>query len=87
MLTIAQISGTSSEMIEQHYGHLVSDAALKAWMGSPSSGPNPTLGSHRDGYANDAFWDEAAVPGGVAERRVVAEADILASAGATSGNG
>lgn len=30
LLTIAQISGTSAEMIERHYGHLVSDAALKA---------------------------------------------------------
>lgn len=30
LLTIAQISGTSAEMIERHYGHLVSGAALKA---------------------------------------------------------
>jgi integrase len=30
LLTIAQISGTSAEMIELHYGHLVSDAALHA---------------------------------------------------------
>lgn len=30
ILTIAQISGTSVEMIERHYGHLVSDAALEA---------------------------------------------------------
>lgn len=30
LLTIAQISGTSAEMIERHYGHLVSDAATKA---------------------------------------------------------
>ncbi len=30
LLTIAQISGTSAEMIERHYGHLVSDSALKA---------------------------------------------------------
>ena len=30
LLTIAQISGTSAEMIERHYGHLASDAALKA---------------------------------------------------------
>ncbi|MBL0769575.1 tyrosine-type recombinase/integrase [Sphingopyxis sp. DHUNG17] len=30
LLTIAQISGTSAEMIERHYGHLTSDAALKA---------------------------------------------------------
>lgn len=30
LLTIAQISGTSAEMIERHYGHLVSDAAVKA---------------------------------------------------------
>jgi len=30
LLTIAQISGTSAEMIERHYGHLSSDAALKA---------------------------------------------------------
>lgn len=30
ILTIAQISGTSVEMIERHYGHLASDAALKA---------------------------------------------------------
>ncbi|TWJ08770.1 tyrosine-type recombinase/integrase [Altererythrobacter ishigakiensis] len=30
ILTIAQISGTSVEMIERHYGHLVSDAAVKA---------------------------------------------------------
>lgn len=30
LLTIAQISGTSAEMIERHYGHLVSDAAVQA---------------------------------------------------------
>ena len=30
LLTIAQISGTSAEMIEHHYGHLVSDAAIHA---------------------------------------------------------
>lgn len=30
LLTIAQISGTSAQMIERHYGHLVSDAAIKA---------------------------------------------------------
>lgn len=30
LLTIAQISGTSAEMIERHYGHLVRDAAVKA---------------------------------------------------------
>ncbi|MGQ7830451.1 tyrosine-type recombinase/integrase [Altererythrobacter sp. Z27] len=30
LLTIAQISGTSAEMIERHYGLLASDAALKA---------------------------------------------------------
>ncbi|TIL42795.1 tyrosine-type recombinase/integrase [Mesorhizobium sp.] len=30
LLTIAQISGTSAEMIERHYGHLSSDAAVKA---------------------------------------------------------
>jgi nucleotide-binding universal stress UspA family protein len=30
LLTIAQISGTSAEMIERHYGHLVCDAAVKA---------------------------------------------------------
>ncbi|MXP10756.1 tyrosine-type recombinase/integrase [Pseudoblastomonas halimionae] len=30
LLTIAQISGTSAEMIERHYGHLNSDAAVKA---------------------------------------------------------
>lgn len=30
LLTIAQISGTSAEMIERHYGHLVSASALKA---------------------------------------------------------
>ncbi|GGF53490.1 Phage integrase family protein [Mameliella alba] len=30
LLTIAQISGTSAEMIERHYGHLSSDAALSA---------------------------------------------------------
>lgn len=30
LLTIAQISGTSVEMIERHYGHLVSDAAVTA---------------------------------------------------------
>lgn len=30
LLTIAQISGTSAEMIERHYGHLASDAAIKA---------------------------------------------------------
>lgn len=30
LLTIAQISGTSAEMIERHYGHLAGDAAVKA---------------------------------------------------------
>ncbi len=30
LLTIAQISGTSAEMIERNYGHLASDAAVKA---------------------------------------------------------
>ena len=30
LLTIAQISGTSAEMIERHYGHLASDAAVTA---------------------------------------------------------
>ena len=30
LLTIAQISGTSVQMIERHYGHLSSNAALKA---------------------------------------------------------
>ncbi len=30
LLTIAQISGTSVQMIEKHYGHLVSNAAVKA---------------------------------------------------------
>ena len=30
LLTVAQISGTSAEMIERHYGHLVRDAAVKA---------------------------------------------------------
>jgi integrase len=30
LLTIAQISGTSADMIERHYGHLASDAAMKA---------------------------------------------------------
>lgn len=30
LLTIAQISGTSAEMIERHYGHLASGAATKA---------------------------------------------------------
>lgn len=33
LLTIAQISGTSAEMIERHYGHLTSDAALMALSG------------------------------------------------------
>lgn len=30
LLTIAQISGTSAEMIERHYGHLDNEAAVKA---------------------------------------------------------
>jgi integrase len=30
LLTIAQISGTSAQMIERHYGHLVSNAATEA---------------------------------------------------------
>ena len=30
LLTVAQISGTSAEMIEKHYGHLIRDAALDA---------------------------------------------------------
>ena len=33
LLTIAQISGTSAEMIERHYGHLARDAAVKALAG------------------------------------------------------
>jgi len=33
LLTIAQISGTSAEMIEKHYGHLVRHAALEALAG------------------------------------------------------
>jgi site-specific recombinase XerD len=33
LLTIAQISGTSAEMIERHYGHLASAAATKALAG------------------------------------------------------
>ncbi|WP_341632093.1 tyrosine-type recombinase/integrase [Sphingomonas agri] len=33
LLTIAQISGTSAEMIERHYGHLVRDAATEALAG------------------------------------------------------
>ena len=33
LLTIAQISGTSAEMIEKHYGHLVRDAAVEALAG------------------------------------------------------
>lgn len=30
LLTIAQISGTSVEMIEKHYGHLANEAAVEA---------------------------------------------------------
>jgi integrase len=30
LLTIGQISGTSAEMIEKHYGHLIRDAAVEA---------------------------------------------------------
>lgn len=33
LLTIAQISGTSVEMIEKHYGHLIRHAAVKALAG------------------------------------------------------
>ena len=33
LLTIAQISGTSVEMIERHYGHLARDAAVEALAG------------------------------------------------------
>lgn len=33
LLTVAQISGTSAEMIEKHYGHLVRDAATEALAG------------------------------------------------------
>ena len=33
LLTIAQISGTSAEKIERHYGHLARDAAVKALAG------------------------------------------------------
>jgi integrase len=33
LLTIAQISGTSAEMIEKHYGHLVRHAAVEALAG------------------------------------------------------
>ena len=30
LLTVAQISGTSAEMIERHYGHLVRSAVVEA---------------------------------------------------------
>jgi len=33
LLTIAQVSGTSAEMIERHYGHLVASAAVDALAG------------------------------------------------------
>jgi integrase len=33
LLTVAQISGTSAEMIETHYGHLVRHAAVEALAG------------------------------------------------------
>lgn len=33
LLTVAQISGTSAEMIERHYGHLARDAATEALAG------------------------------------------------------
>jgi integrase len=33
LLTVAQISGTSADMIERHYGHLVRDAAVEALAG------------------------------------------------------
>jgi integrase len=33
LLTVAQISGTSAEMIEQHYGHLNRAAATEALAG------------------------------------------------------
>jgi integrase len=33
LLTVAQISGTSAEMIERHYGHLARDAAVEALAG------------------------------------------------------
>jgi integrase len=33
LLTIAQISGTSAEMIERHYGHLAQSAATEALAG------------------------------------------------------
>ena len=33
LLTVAQISGTSVEMIEKHYGHLIRHAAVKALAG------------------------------------------------------
>lgn len=33
LLTVAQISGTSADMIEKHYGHLVRDAAVEALAG------------------------------------------------------
>jgi integrase len=33
LLTVAQISGTSAEMIEKHYGHLVRHAAVEALAG------------------------------------------------------
>jgi integrase len=33
LLTVAQISGTSAEMIERHYGHLVRHAAVEALAG------------------------------------------------------
>jgi integrase len=33
LLTVAQISGTSAEMVERHYGHLVRDAAVEALAG------------------------------------------------------
>jgi integrase len=33
LLTVAQISGTSAEMIERHYGHLARTAATEALAG------------------------------------------------------
>ena len=33
LLTIAQISGTSVDMIEKHYGHLVQERAAEALAG------------------------------------------------------
>ena len=49
LLTVAQISGTSAEMIERHYGHLTggaADEALAGWRFNPAHSAQGELQRH-----------------------------------------